>query len=753
MIKGVKKSIIKGIVNIKGKTRSSKISSKGTKFGGRAERARCKDIEYVGAEYITFVLLCVVMLNLGNIGFNLCIMPPSMDSPIDSALSNNFIENNFKEMAAVSNMKIKNNGGIREGMRDRESASSEGNVHVMFDIGLGEVYWASVEYIDNMTAIEATEKAAEHLGIDLDVVNYSFGKFVNSIEGKYSKDWSWWWHFLIWNESMQSWEDSNVGASSYIISRNMTIGWAQVSNPEVTPENRDSWSSFRYKLGNTTSSIPNTMEIKYTVDLGRGPIDATPVYSDGMLYVLSGGKLNWSNMEYMEYERKGAISCIDAKNGEIIWEKEIESMYGYQLSSPCIYDGKIFFGSSAGGFYCYAKNGTLLWNLSCEPVTSSPICDEGRVFFASGNELYCYSIFGERYWNVSIGNVYSSSPVLYNGSVYIGTDDSGFYCINMSDGTIFWKADVKGKVRGTACVYEDNYYEDNYENNGINNGINKGGKIVFSTCVYSGYSGIEGELYCYSENGEKIWNVSIGPSVSSPVVRDNAIFLGTNSGLVCYSTRGERRFELPVGEVKSSPAISKDGLVVFSTNTANGSVYVVDNSGRIMRWRTLQPEQYLLSSPIICNGEIYQCSDNGLVYCFGDRLPVANFTFECVNEKNGKYKFNASLSSDESGELEYVWDFGDGNCTSGKVVEEVVEYEYKKNGSYNVTLKVIDDEGSVAECIKTIVVNIKAESKTETNESSKDGFSNDELMLFMVFVLVLVGVVAVFLSEVFWRKK
>ncbi|MEM2900170.1 MAG: PQQ-binding-like beta-propeller repeat protein [Thermoplasmata archaeon] len=661
------------------------------------------------AKCLSFVFFCIVLLNLVSIELNNCIDVKDITKEITKSETEEYGE-------------IRNRG------------INEGYVDVMFDLGLGNVYWGRLEYEEGMSAINATEKASQRLGIGLEIIDSTYGKFVNSIDGKYSRDWSWWWHFLIWNESLHSWEDSNVGASSYILKRNMTIGWAQVSNPDVTPENRESWSYFRYRLGMSNSTLPTTMEIKYAVDLGRGAIDSTPVCSEGKIYVLSGGKMNWSSMEY---ERKGAISCIDGKNGEILWEREIDSNYGYQLSTPCVYDGKIFFGSTAGGFYCYAKNGTLLWNISCESVTSSPICDEGRVYFAAGSELYCYSMLGEKYWNLSIGNVYSSSPVIYDGFVYIGSDNSSFYCVNMSSGELAWKVDVRGKVRSTACIYEEKSMD-----NGIKNGI----KIIFSSCVYSGYTGIDGELYCYSGNGDKAWNVSIGPSVSSPVVVGDAIFVGTNNGLVSYSITGDKRFEVLVGEVKSSPAVSREGLVVFSTNTANGSVYVIDKSGEIKRWRILEPEQYLLSSPIICNGAIYQCSDNGLVYCFGDRKPVANFTFEKVNEK-GKYAFNGSVSYDEYGEMEYIWEFGDGE--EGKGV--FVEHAYKKSGIYNVTLKVVDDEGSISECVK--MVNVEIKNVKDTKEGSRGIFSNENLLVLILLLCGLVAVVGILLFDNMRRTK
>ena len=63
--------------------------------------------------------------------------------------------------------------------------------------------------------------------------------------------------------------------------------------------------------------------------------------------------------------------------------------------------------------------------------------------------------------------------------------------------------------------------------------------------------------------------------------------------------------------------------------------------------------------------------------------------------------FDASLSRDPDGEIvAYDWDFGDGSAARGKTVEHVYETE----GSFEVVLVVTDDEGSIAEKVRTIVV-------------------------------------------------
>ncbi len=84
--------------------------------------------------------------------------------------------------------------------------------------------------------------------------------------------------------------------------------------------------------------------------------------------------------------------------------------------------------------------------------------------------------------------------------------------------------------------------------------------------------------------------------------------------------------------------------------------------------------------------------------------PVANFSFMPINPKtNENITFNASSSYDIDGFItNYTWDFGDGSIAYGKIVQ----HSYSKDGIYNVTLTIYDDDGSIATITKK--VNVRA---------------------------------------------
>ena len=84
--------------------------------------------------------------------------------------------------------------------------------------------------------------------------------------------------------------------------------------------------------------------------------------------------------------------------------------------------------------------------------------------------------------------------------------------------------------------------------------------------------------------------------------------------------------------------------------------------------------------------------------------PVANFSFVPINPKtNENITFNASSSYDIDGFItNYTWNFGDGSIAYGKIVQ----HSYSKDGIYNVTLTIYDDDGSIATVTKK--VNVRA---------------------------------------------
>jgi len=73
--------------------------------------------------------------------------------------------------------------------------------------------------------------------------------------------------------------------------------------------------------------------------------------------------------------------------------------------------------------------------------------------------------------------------------------------------------------------------------------------------------------------------------------------------------------------------------------------------------------------------------------------PVAGFTYSCSGTT---CRFDAGNSSDDTGIINYAWEFGDGDSSTG----QVTQHTYASQGTYSVTLAVTD-QGNVTTSVST----------------------------------------------------
>jgi outer membrane protein assembly factor BamB len=81
----------------------------------------------------------------------------------------------------------------------------------------------------------------------------------------------------------------------------------------------------------------------------NGKIDSSPAYADGVLY-------------FATNVRNGTIYALNATNGELMWSYSLnppEGFYYNVMSSPHIYDGRLYIGADDGKLRCFAKQ--ILW--------------------------------------------------------------------------------------------------------------------------------------------------------------------------------------------------------------------------------------------------------------------------------------------------------------------------------------------------------------------------------------------------------
>jgi len=115
-----------------------------------------------------------------------------------------------------------------------------------------------------------------------------------------------------------------------------------------------------------------------------------------------------------------------------------------------------------------------------------------------------------------------------------------------------------------------------------------------------------------------------------------------------------------------------------------------------------------------------------------NKAPVAKFTFAPANPKIGdEIEFTSHSLDDDGTIVSYLWNFGDGNTST----EQNPTHSYEKTGTYNVTLKVTDNDGATHTQMQQIKV-----TKEEVN-----------IWLYLIIIVILV-IIAVAVVAI-WKKR
>ncbi len=183
------------------------------------------------------------------------------------------------------------------------------------------------------------------------------------------------------------------------------------------------------------------------------------------------------------------FACWSQQTGEMLWQQPATYQIGYL--APVSADGKIFVSTSDGAgttnqsavpatFTCFdAFTGQNLWSL---PLNMPfPAVAYGNVYGIAGGSIYCISTPND--WSMWHGNInnpgmgqsattnisfplwtyktngaITSSPTVYAGKVYIGSQDHNIYCLNAYDGSKIWNYTIGKIVLSSQAEYNGKVY-------------------------------------------------------------------------------------------------------------------------------------------------------------------------------------------------------------------------------------------------------------------------------------------------------
>lgn len=330
-----------------------------------------------------------------------------------------------------------------------------------------------------------------------------------------------------------------------------------------------------------------------------GPVQSSPAVVDGVVYI--GG--------FHSHE----VFALNAYTGKLIWSTPTTSVYPNKISSIAVANGLVYvdvFNTGHGGqlYALNASNGNVAWKYT--PMlgawlSSSPALYGGKVYFGtsagvvvaldatSGKPSWSYFVEGNGPSSNGGSIVYfgASSLSISEGLVYIGTTNQTVQAWDASNGAFVWGGNIKGAVYSSTIA--------------VANGV------VYASTTWGGTVGTlqpPGVTALNAKSGALLWNHSVGSvQYSSPAVADDVVFVGSDDTAgpnLNYSlpevTGGHSIYALNTKTGSTIWTYTTGGTVYSSPAVAYGVVYVGSNDGKVYAIGTSQntiPSPTLSSTP------------------------------------------------------------------------------------------------------------------------------------------------------------
>lgn len=265
----------------------------------------------------------------------------------------------------------------------------------------------------------------------------------------------------------------------------------------------------------------------------------------------------------------------------------------------------------------------LRWKFHTEgDVLSSPAVFAGVVYFGS-NDGNLYAVdekTGAKKWAFTAHGRIPSSPAVANGMVYFGSYDGFFYAVDAATGELAWRFRNAGERRFSAqhlhgLLPLGESMPDPFD-------VYLSSPVVWKGGVYFG-SG-DGNIYALDAlTGSLKWKFHTGDVVhASPAIADGILYVGswdsffyaldaaTGKELWRFKTEEDPEIHNQIG-IQSSAVIA-GGVVYFGCRDSN--VYALEASNGKLKWSFSNKGSWVITSPVVLEGEIYFATSDSALF-------------------------------------------------------------------------------------------------------------------------------------------
>jgi outer membrane protein assembly factor BamB len=318
----------------------------------------------------------------------------------------------------------------------------------------------------------------------------------------------------------------------------------------------------------------------------------------------------------------GRFYALEAQTGKLKWKFETggerrftgthlhgslpaaESMpdpFDFYLSSPTVWDGKVFFGNGDSNVYALdADTGKLAWKFKTgDVVHASPAIADDTLFIGSWDS-YFYALdarTGAQRWRFKTGEDpdthnqvgIQSSAVIAGGIVYFGCRDSNLYALDAKTGEKKWAFNNKGSwVIGTPIV--------------------KDGKLYFTTSDSGMFYGLE------AKSGNQIFSLKfLWPMFSSPAIAGNTLYVGSHEGKLLAIDLTSQKL---AWTFQTDGSVQNGAKYTKADGSPNYNAAFVDEfyDNLIVGVDRMMSVGTIISSPVVVDDAVYFGSSDGNLY-------------------------------------------------------------------------------------------------------------------------------------------
>lgn len=297
---------------------------------------------------------------------------------------------------------------------------------------------------------------------------------------------------------------------------------------------------------------------------------STPTIMDGLLYFVSG---------------RGVAICMDTKNGDVIWEKDMFESFGAQgtswgIAESPLLDGERIILTPGGPEHNVVAldrfTGETIWSTSgngeqsayCSPIMAEHNETRLVVTMTAESILGIDADDGQTLWRVPHyqGNkIHANSPVYEGGRIFCASDwaktTKGHVMIQLSEdgrsAEVGWRNEEHFNLLGGIILLEGSLYSSGYNKkewyclDAATGRLNyiwdqvSGGALIFADGLFYCY-GTDGVLALIEADaqGSRVissFEITLGDKEhwAHPVIHDRRIYLHHGNALMCYNIAAE----------------------------------------------------------------------------------------------------------------------------------------------------------------------------------------------------------------------